>query len=162
MTELALTLLRLGYLALLWIFVLAVMAVLRRDIFGTRIANRPAGARARRGRGEPRAQRPAAPPATRRRLGRLVVTAGPLSGTTLPLGGSSIVVGRSPACTLVLEDDYASGRHARFYSRDDTWWVEDLGSTNGTLVADQRLTAPVALSEGVGVRIGRTVIELRR
>lgn len=157
MTELALTLLRLGYLVLLWVFVMSVMAVLRRDIFGTRIAARAPGTRRPRGR-----SRPAPPKPGRGRPSRLVVSAGPLSGTTLPLGEASIVVGRSPACTLVLDDDYASGRHARFFPQDGGWWVEDLGSTNGTLVNDRRITAPVPLKTGAHVRIGHTVIELRR
>jgi len=157
MTELAVTLLRLGYLLLLWIFVMSVMGVLRRDIFGTRVAARAPGARKRATR-----SKPARPPAGRTRPGRLVVTAGPLSGTTLPLGEASIVAGRSPACTLVLDDDYASGRHARFFPREGQWWVEDLGSTNGTLVGEQRITSPVPLAVGAPVRIGHTVIELRR
>ncbi|HLT83974.1 MAG TPA: FHA domain-containing protein [Phototrophicaceae bacterium] len=157
MTELAVTLLRLSYLALLWIFVLGALGVLRRDIFGTQIARRVrGGARSR------RKPRPAEPRAARGAPTRLVVTQGPLTGSTLPLGPSAIIIGRSPASTLVLDDDYASGRHARFFPQDGAWWVEDLGSTNGTFVGDQRLTQPVQLSAGTPVRVGQTVIELQR
>lgn len=157
MTELAVTLLRLSYLALLWIFVLAALNVLRRDIFGTKIVRR----RTRRERSPRRPaqvqQRPG-----RKAPTRLVVTQGPLTGTTLPLGPSAIIVGRSPSATLVLDDDYASGRHARFFPQDGAWWVEDLGSTNGTYIGEQRLTQPTQVTAGTPVRVGQTVIELQR
>lgn len=158
MTELAITLLRLSYLALLWVFVIGALAVLRRDIFGTRVTGRASGSGSRPRKAPARTgQRPARGTPT-----RLVVTEGPLTGTTLPLGPSAVVVGRSPAATLVLDDDYSSGRHARFFPQDGAWWVEDLGSTNGTFVGDQRLTQPVQLTAGTPVRVGQTVIELQR
>ncbi|WP_152188999.1 FHA domain-containing protein FhaB/FipA [Georgenia satyanarayanai] len=158
MTELAVTLLRLSYLVLLWVFVLGALAVLRRDIFGTRITRRSRGD-AQRGR---RPTPPAPKRPTRSTPTRLVVTQGPLTGTTMPLGPSAVVVGRAPSSTLVLDDDYSSGRHARFYPQDGAWWVEDLGSTNGTFVGDQRLTQPVQLTAGTPVRVGQTIIELQR
>jgi len=157
MTELAVTLLRLSYLVLLWVFVLGAIAVLRQDIFGTRIVRRVRGAARSRKR-----SRPATPRPVRSAPTRLVVTQGPLSGTTVPLGPSAIIIGRSPASTLVLDDDYASGRHARFFPQDGSWWVEDLGSTNGTFVGDRRLAQPVQLTTGTPVRVGQTVIELQR
>jgi pSer/pThr/pTyr-binding forkhead associated (FHA) protein len=89
------------------------------------------------------------------------VTAGPLTGTTLPLGASSILIGRAPACTLVLDDDYASSRHARIYPQGDQWYVEDLGSTNGTFLGDHQVTGPTPLQPGTGVQIGRSVVELQ-
>ena len=159
MTELAVTLLRLSYLVLLWVFVLGALAVLRRDIFGTKITRRSRA-------GAERGRRPTPPTSpkrpTRSTPTRLVVTQGPLTGTTMPLGPSAVVVGRAPSSTLVLDDDYSSGRHARFYPQDGAWWVEDLGSTNGTFVGDQRLTQPVQLTAGTPVRVGQTLIELQR
>lgn len=157
MTELAVTLLRLSFLVLLWVFVLGALAVLRRDIFGTQITRRSRAGRTRRK--PPTATPPKRP--TRHTPSRLVVTQGPLAGTTLPLS-SAVVVGRSPACTLVLDDDYSSGRHARFFPQDGSWWVEDLGSTNGTFVGDRRLNQPLQLAPGTPVRVGQTVIELQR
>src|SRR5690606_13829550 len=133
MSELTITLLRLGYLVVLWLFVLAAIGVLRRDLYGTRIVNR----RMRRpGSGAPRAGTQPAPPSAatgrsapfpRRDVGprRLVVTAGPLRGTTLPLTTSAVLIGRAPSCTLVLDDDYSSQRHARIYPQDGEWFVED-------------------------------------
>lgn len=159
MSELVVTLLRFGFLTLLWLFVLAALNVLRKDVFGTRVTARGPGRRrpARRTTAEPR---PAG--AARNAPTRLVVTQGPLAGTTIPLGPSAVLVGRSPGCTLVLDDDYSSNRHARFFPKDGTWWVEDLGSTNGTVVAGDRVTQPVQVPPGTPVRIGQTVIELRR
>ncbi len=92
----------------------------------------------------------------------LVVTAGSLKGTTIPLGQAPILLGRAPESTLVLDDDYASGRHARLSLRHGTWMVEDLGSTNGTFLGRNRVQDPVPIAPGAQVRIGRTVLELRR
>jgi pSer/pThr/pTyr-binding forkhead associated (FHA) protein len=159
LSELVVTLLRFGFLILLWLFVLAALNVLRKDVFGTRVTARGPG----RGRPSRRATaepRPAG--ASRNAPTRLVVTQGPLAGTTIPLGPSAVLVGRSPGCTLVLDDDYSSNRHARFFPKDGSWWVEDLGSTNGTVVAGDRVTQPVQVLPGTPVRIGQTLIELRR
>ena len=60
-------------------------------------------------------------------------------------------------------DDYASSRHARIYpDRDGQWIVEDLGSTNGTYLDRSRLTTPTPIPLGAPIRIGKTVIELRK
>ena len=164
MSELTLTIIRLGLLVLLWIFVFSVVGVLRGDIYGSRAVGRtarkplPAG-RAESRRGTPRPPK-RQPHSTAPRS--LVVTQGALTGTTLPLRESGTVIGRSPECALVLDDDFASGRHARVFHRDGAWFVEDLGSTNGTWLGTQRLTEPTRVEPGSALRIGKTVIELRR
>jgi pSer/pThr/pTyr-binding forkhead associated (FHA) protein len=163
MSELTITLLRLGYLALLWILVLTSIAVLRRDLYGTRITDRrrktvapqPAGVTAQPTPAPPRQARSSGP-------SRLVVTEGPLRGTIIPLGSSAVLLGRAPSCTLVLDDDYSSSRHARIYPQGGQWFVEDLGSTNGTFVADQRVEGPTPLPTGTPVRVGQSVLELQR
>ena len=162
MSELTLTLLRLGFLALLWLLVLSVVAVLRRDLFGTRVTRRtpvPAGSMPAAPPRTPRKEQAAPPPALPRTL---VVTEGSLKGTTIALSQAPILIGRAPESTLVLEDDYASGRHARLSLQQGTWMVEDLGSTNGTFLGRNRVQDPVPVAPGVPVRIGRTVLELRR
>lgn len=266
MTDFTFTLLRLGFLVLLWVFVLSAIGVLRRDLYGTKVdshrkrgesakpavsapastptpvASRSGGSRssgtprpassptpmhapgahepavatpvhtpavepvragAAAAAGHPaaghaaageavgvsaaagpvrvgRAQRSAAaggsahsalPESTlRERPGRrssstsptkLVVTEGNLRGTTVPLSGSQIVIGRAPGCSLVLDDDYSSSRHARIFSRAGGWYLEDLGSTNGTFINEQRITDITPLALGTRVRIGQSVVELQ-
>ena len=164
MSELTITLLRLGYLVLLWVFVLSTIAVLRRDLYGTKITNRRA---ARPRAAVPGPMAPAAgrsdPPAKRDAgARRLVVTEGPLRGTTIPLSTSAVLIGRAPSCTLVLDDDFSSSRHARIFPQDGGWFVEDLGSTNGTFVGRDKVTAPTPIRIGSQVRLGQTTIELQR
>ncbi|MGW8395403.1 FHA domain-containing protein FhaB/FipA [Streptomyces lydicus] len=176
MSELTLTVMRLGFLAVLWLFVIVAVQVIRSDLFGTRVTQRGA---ARRGTQEPRVQRqPAAPPQqqqrrqeggrgnNRQRRGaptKLVVSEGSLTGTTVALQGQTISLGRAHDSTIVLDDDYASSRHARIYpDRDGQWIVEDLGSTNGTYLDRTRLTTPTPIPLGAPIRIGKTVIELRK
>ena len=75
---------------------------------------------------------------------------------------ASMVMGRAPECELLLDDTYVSQQHARIFDRSGNWYVEDLGSTNGTFVNEQRLVAPAMLTPGDKVRIGTTIVELRR
>jgi pSer/pThr/pTyr-binding forkhead associated (FHA) protein len=158
MSELTVTIIRLGLLALLWVFVFSVVGVLRGDLFGTRVTSRPAPTPAPR-----KEPAPPKPPRTNRRTpSHILVTEGPLKGTTITLGEQSVLIGRNPNSTVVLADDYASGRHARVYPQDGEWYVEDLGSTNGTYLGNDKLTAPRQLSVGSALRIGTTVLELRR
>ncbi len=159
MTDLTFTLLRLGYLALLCVFVWMAIRVLMRDLSGGQARPRPSTKRP--SANGAKAAEPAPLPAPAGPT-HLVVTEGPLTGSSLPLTTSPILIGRAPSCTLVLDDDYSSSRHARIFPRGDHWFVEDLGSTNGTLVADQRIDSVIGLPMGVPVRIGQSVVELRR
>ena len=163
MSALTLLLLRLALLALLWIFVFAIVGVLRSDLYGTQIVTRGA-ARATtpttRSSRSTRAGRRARPRVNQ--PGHLVVTGGRLAGTTLVLKPSGTLIGRNPECSLVLDDDFASGRHARIFAEGSSWYVEDLGSTNGTFLGSQQVTGPVQVNVGSAVRVGRTVLELRK
>ncbi len=85
-----------------------------------------------------------------------------MTGTTVSLKDNGILLGRNPECTLVLDDDFASGRHARIFRRDGSWLVEDLGSTNGTFLGANRLSKPMPVEVGSTLRIGKTVFELRK
>jgi len=163
MSELTLTIIRLGFLAVLWMFVLTAVSVMRSDLFG----RRPARSSARAGRGAtpaPRRQEKPPKPAKGRRgsPSTLVITGGSLSGTTVRLGDQPVTLGRAQDSTIVLDDDYVSSRHARFYPRDGQWMVEDLGSTNGTYLDRTKVSAPTPVKIGVPVRIGKTVVELRK
>ena len=91
----------------------------------------------------------------------LIVTAGALAGTRIALDGRPIMIGRADDSTLVLDDDYASTRHARISQSGDDWYVEDLGSTNGTYLDRNKVSGPTRVPLGTPIRIGKTVIELR-
>jgi len=75
---------------------------------------------------------------------------------------ASMVMGRAPECELMLDDTYVSQQHARLFGKNGSWYVEDLGSTNGTFVNEQRLAAPAMVQPGDRIRVGQTVLELRR
>ncbi|MCZ0980347.1 FHA domain-containing protein [Streptomyces diastatochromogenes] len=174
MSELTLTVMRLGFLAVLWLFVIVAVQVIRSDLFGTRVTQR--GSRRQEARPQQNARQAAAPPQQRgqqntggggrQRRGaptKLVVSEGTLTGTTVALQGQTITLGRAHDSTIVLDDDYASSRHARIYpDRDGQWIVEDLGSTNGTYLDRARLTTATPIPLGAPIRIGKTVIELRK
>ena len=152
MSELSLFLLRAGFLALLWIFVIVAFGIVRSDLFGGT---------------KPRVQRPqpkkaAAAPRSRKAPRKLVVVAGALAGTSINLGDAPVTIGRANDSTLVLTDDYASTRHARLFPRDGEWFVEDLGSTNGTFLDRAKVTQPTPVGQRTPIRIGKTVLELRR
>jgi len=148
--ELVLQLTRAGFLALLWLFVLAALRVVRSDLYAA------SGLRAivSGGRRPPRAARGRTPR-------QLLVTAGALAGTRVTLDARPIIIGRADDSTLVLDDDYASTRHARISETNNVWYLEDLGSTNGTYVGQSKVTGPIPLEAGVVIRIGKTAMELR-
>ncbi|MGO9079394.1 MAG: FHA domain-containing protein [Streptosporangiaceae bacterium] len=157
MNALTLTLIRLAFLAVLWLFVIAAVGVVRTDLFGS--ARRPARGRSQ----PPRTAKPAKPAKTSRTAPQqLLVTGGALAGTSIGLTDQQITIGRASDATLVLSDDYASTRHARLFPQDGQWIVEDLGSTNGTYLDRQKVTQPTPVPVGVPIRIGKTVLELRR
>ncbi|MGN6521838.1 MAG: FHA domain-containing protein FhaB/FipA [Actinomycetes bacterium] len=163
MSELTLTVIRLAFLALLWIFVLMAVSVMRSDLFGTRVSSPARPGTARRTPGRAAAERTPRPAKPRKGTpGRLVVTDGSLAGTSVTLGSAPVVIGRSQDATLVITDDYASGHHARIFPQDGQWLLEDLGSTNGTYLDRQRVTAPVPVPLGIPIRIGKTVLEVRK
>jgi pSer/pThr/pTyr-binding forkhead associated (FHA) protein len=159
MSTLTLLLIRLAFLAILWLFVIAAVGVVRTDMFGVSRSSRKA-------RRQLKSARPARPPRAARNnrveAHRLLVTSGALAGTSLGLSDQQITVGRANDATLVLNDDYASSRHARLFPQDGQWIVEDLGSTNGTYIDRQKVTQPTPVPVGVPIRIGKTVLELRR
>jgi pSer/pThr/pTyr-binding forkhead associated (FHA) protein len=157
--ELVLQLTRAAFLALLWLFVFAALRVVRSDLYaasGLRAATpgrRPSrGGTSKPGRGGGRSTGPKA----------LIVTAGALAGTRIALDGRPIMLGRADDSTLVLDDDYASTRHARISQSGNDWYVEDLGSTNGTYVNSEQISKAVRLGKGDMLQIGSTVFEVSR
>jgi pSer/pThr/pTyr-binding forkhead associated (FHA) protein len=152
---------KIGLLVLLWLFVVSAYRVVRSDLSGAKVVRAPAAAVA------------TAPAARGRSAGggggggrsqarKLVVTEGSLAGTTVRLGDSPVTLGRADDSTLVLTDDYASTRHARLVPSDGAWTLEDLGSTNGTYLGGTKVTRAMPVPVGQQIRIGKTVLELRR
>src|SRR5699024_10688618 len=138
-------------LVLLWLFIYLVLRALKTDVFGN-VGMRSSSRGARRG----------------GFLGRgggtirhLVVTQGALAGTRITLSEQPVLLGRADNCTLVIDDDYASNQHAKLSPHGPDWFLEDLGSTNGTYLDRSRVTTPVKVAEGTPIRIGKTELELR-
>jgi pSer/pThr/pTyr-binding forkhead associated (FHA) protein len=160
MSELTLILIRFAYLAILWIFVLSAISVVRSDMFGARIestprADRRAAKRAAKSRPKP-AKRPRGAPT------HVEIVEGANAGEKISLDEAPLLIGRGSDAAIRLDDDYVSTRHARIASSGDQWFVEDLGSTNGTYLGTQRLSQPTTLQLGSQVRIGKTTLELRK
>jgi pSer/pThr/pTyr-binding forkhead associated (FHA) protein len=157
MSEIALTVIKVVFLALLWLFILSAVSVIRSDLFGkpVRASDQPQpqeletppppSRKGRRQRGEPRV---------------VMISQGSQAGMSAALAGGVIMIGRSADCQLILDDDYVSTRHARVVATPNGIYVEDLGSTNGTYVNGQRITAPTTITLVDSVRIGKTVMRL--
>lgn len=163
MSELALTIVRLAFLGLLWAFVLATVLVLRRDIRQPAENSVDIAASKSKSKRAPKAPKP--PRVARKQKVRgtkLVVIDGPLVGTIVPLEGQQVTIGRAPDSTIVIDDDYASSRHARVYESEGSWVVEDLGSTNGTWIDRVRITTPTVLPVGAPLRIGRSTMQIQK
>jgi pSer/pThr/pTyr-binding forkhead associated (FHA) protein len=145
------------FLALLWLFILSAVSVIRSDLFGRTVpapdqpppqeleSPPPPPKKAKRQRGEPRI---------------FSITQGSQAGQSAELAAGVIMIGRGADCQLILDDDYVSTRHARVVSGESGIYVEDMGSTNGTYVNGQRITAPTTITLSDSVRIGKTILRL--
>ncbi|KFI62053.1 hypothetical protein BCUN_3456 [Bifidobacterium cuniculi] len=186
-TELTFTVLKYAFLILLWLFVCLIARSLYRDVasFSPRKSRsrRRKDRQARRKAEAPtpaaqpmrvpatgslpaqRATAPSAPtptPAGGAQPTLLVIIDGPLAGTSIPLGDDVITLGRAASNSVVLDDEFVSSHHARVYhDASGPWAIEDLRSTNGTVVNQQRIDSPTILAPRVPVRIGATTFELR-
>ncbi len=157
MSELTLTLIKVGFLALLWMFVLSSVSVIRSDMYGERVDPRRAAAAPKQAKAPKRSAKKKRGAPT-----QLVISEGTNAGVSVPLEGAPILLGRGADATIRLDDDYVSTRHARFVPHGDDWYIEDLGSTNGTYIGSQRITTPMVVAIGVQVRVGKTIAELKK
>ena len=150
MTPFALSAIKYGLLILVYLFI---WRALKRVVSDVRAPS--GGARRGRARGETEPSTP--------QTASIVVVHEPdgAKPRTFKLA-TSMLVGRAPECEIHVSDTYASQQHARLFGRQGGWYVEDLGSTNGTFVNDQRLGAPALVQPGDKIRVGTTQLELKR
>jgi hypothetical protein len=151
-SELTLTVIKLGFLAMLWLLVISATSAMRADLFGVRPAKPAAPQRS--GNNKSRANRGAP--------SKVVIIDGPDRGRTIPLTGAPVTFGRGSECTVPLADEYVSTQHSRLLYHDGLWYVEDLGSTNGTYLGNERLTRSTQVGARTRIRLGKTVLELRK
>jgi pSer/pThr/pTyr-binding forkhead associated (FHA) protein len=163
-SELTLFVLRFGFLALLWVFVFAIVFALRSDLFGHYLR------RSDKGQGDithnPGAESspflpPVATTSTTSPAQKLVITAGAREGLEIPLDSDRLTIGRSAQSGLVIRDEYTSTNHARLQLWNGDWVIQDLSSTNGTFVDNQRVSVPTPVPLYVPVSVGSTIFELR-
>ena len=160
MSELTLFLIRMAFLAILWIFVLSAISVIRSDMFGARVAREGRGQERRAAKAAKARQKPAKP--RRGTPTAVAIVEGGNKGEVIPLDSAPLLIGRGNDAAIRLDDDYVSTRHARIAASGDQWYVEDLGSTNGTYVGNARITQPTSISLGTQIRIGKSILELRK
>lgn len=179
MSELTLLILRIGFLALLWVFVFAIVFAVRSDLFGQRARRMPQSAlpmsappvsalsqpvAAGGAASAPAGPRPAqGSPGPGPSLGarRLVITSGAKEGLEIELPAEQLTIGRSSESGLVIRDDYTSTHHARLLLWPDGWVIQDLDSTNGTYLDAAPVIMPTPVPLNTPVRIGTTTFELR-
>ncbi len=155
-SELALTILRVGFVALLWLFVIFVLYVLWQGLKTS----------------DPIGSNEEAWPSTsasglikrfifRVRPSELVVRSGTSQGLRVPLNDEIIRIGRSADNTLILDEEFISDHHAAIRKLSDRWVIEDLASTNGTWLRGERVTLAKQLKVGTYFGVGDVVLEVR-
>lgn len=150
--EEALLLLKIGFLVLLYLFLWKIVRTASRDLRTPQESFVLAPQQVR---------KPASP--EKRAKGRLVVVAdGDGNGPVFEIDAAAVTVGRGHANDIPLEDEFASTQHARLEARKDGVWVEDVGSTNGTVVNGTRIDGPRKLAPGDVIRIGDTDFRFER
>ena len=147
--------LKIGFLVLLWLFILFVGHIIKTDIYGHQASAAEIAAVKKED------ERPKRSWFGRKKKqpGKLVIVAGRSAGLAVPLHGE-ITLGRSAECSLDIDDDYASGIHARVYQDPQSWIIEDLDSTNGTYVDGVKIASPTRITPDDVIRIGRTQLKL--
>ncbi|CAB4548955.1 MAG: FHA domain-containing protein [Actinobacteria bacterium] len=161
MSELALFLVRIGFVAVLWIFVLSLLSVIRADLYGRRVISRLTKQRA------PQLAQSAPVEIDIEDSDAFEPTfiqmlTGRNAGLRIDLEDrKEIVIGRSPGADLVIADEFASNMHAKLVAVGNEWVLQDLNSTNGTFLDGKRVTTPMTMRAGATVRIGTTTFDLR-
>ena len=156
MSEALLTILKICLLVLLYLFFLRVLRAVWAEIrtpvpvaaggpAPAKRAPRKARATGGRGGGMPKQLRLVEPAAQK--------------GRAFPLG-DELTLGRAAGCSVTLDDTYVSQIHARVFAQDGKFFVEDLGSTNGTYLNRTKVQGPMVMQRGDKLQVGSTVMEL--
>ncbi|MEY4262387.1 MAG: hypothetical protein RLY88_95 [Actinomycetota bacterium] len=166
MSELALFIVRTGFLAVIWIFIFSIISVIRADLFGQKVVSRVAEANAPKVVSAPVApNNPGAQSLVMQPSGslatKLVVIDGPKTGAEIKLDKRELTIGRSEDSDLIVDDEYASTHHAKLILINNDWLIQDLNSTNGTFLDGSRVGTPAVVKLNTSVRIGKTIFELR-
>lgn len=163
MSELTLLVLKFGFLLLLWVFIFAIIYALRSDLFGQALRRPQPETPVNSFPSTPLPTPVAGPPTNDSKNAKhLVITSGAKAGLEIDLTDQPLTIGRSRESGLVIRDDYTSTHHAKLLLWDEGWVIQDLDSTNGTFLNDERVTVPTPVPIGATVRIGTTSFELRR
>jgi hypothetical protein len=160
-SELALFLVRIGFVAVLWIFILSLLSVIRADLYGRRVISRIAKQNA-----------PSLAAGSVTELGlvegdsfeptQIAIITGRNAGSNLPIDGKKeILIGRAASSDLIIGDEFASSMHAKLVLVGEDWVLQDLNSTNGTFLDGKKVTTPATIRAGMNIRIGTTNFELR-
>ena len=163
MSELALFIVRTGFLVVLWIFVFSIISVIRSDLFGQKVVSKVAEANIPAVFSSPPTASGSSdsqpkPGAT---ASKLVVVSGEKTGTEIALAGRQLTIGRAGDSDLVIDDEYASTHHAKLVFINGDWLVQDLDSTNGTYLDGVKVSTPQVVALNTQVRVGQTIFELR-
>jgi hypothetical protein len=159
-SELALFLVRTGFLVLLWVFIFSIISVIRADLFGQKVVSRVAQANV------PSVFSTSSVAAdtskqAEQKATKLVVTEGDKAGVEIALSGRQLTIGRAGDSDLIVDDEYASTHHAKLVFINGDWLIQDLDSTNGTFLDGQKVGTPMTVSMNTQVRVGQTTFELR-
>jgi predicted component of type VI protein secretion system len=154
--EQLLNLLKIFLLVLLYLFFARVLRAVWTEVNTPRVAESMAGPAP--GKQKGRRPRPSRPGRSNHPQLKVLEPAG-LRGRSYALD-SEITLGRAAGCQVPLDDAYASQVHARVFQRDGHWYVEDLGSTNGTYLNRRRVAGPMVIKRRDRLQIGNTVLEL--
>lgn len=151
MPQLALTILKYIFLALIFLFLARAVRAMYLEINGPRAPRTP---------GAP-AQATAAARGGRTPDKMVLLATGTDKQRSFDLG-DELIVGRSAKCHVVINDTYASQVHSRVFRRNGQFFIEDMGSTNGTYLNNQKVVSPTPVNRGDRARIGHTEMEFRR
>ncbi|MDR1861987.1 MAG: FHA domain-containing protein [Candidatus Ancillula sp.] len=172
MSVFVLAILKYVYLALLWVFVLTVITLIRRDIFSTQkslMARMAHSSALKSARTLSAVRQPAQSGVALQNQGStqpsnqptaVNVISGIAEGDYFALNSFEATIGRANTATIVLDDSFVSSVHARIFKTNDRFYIEDCRSTNGTIVDGKAIKQTTPLHLGSKIVIGKNVLEL--